>query len=340
MSIKVLIVDDSALMRKVLGNMVQEIDGLDLVEVARNGKDALRLLERMKPDIITLDVEMPVMDGLDTLKEIKEKYDIPVIMLSSRSDKEVTIQALEWGAVDFLEKPVNIQQNWELFTKDLEQRLKVHFVDRKPVMGQKRRKENQQQNDSINALKAKEIEAVVIGASTGGPKALVQVIRALPSTLSVPVFIVQHMPAGFTASFARRLNSASSVNVVEAYDGQKVEKGTVYLAPGGYHMTIYKGKIVLDERAKIHGVRPAVDYLFESASQKYRENLLGVILTGMGNDGTAGCRSVKEAGGYIMTQDKESSVVYGMPRNAAEKGYSDRIANLSEIADTVKEMVR
>lgn len=333
MSIKVLIVDDSALMRKVLGNIVQEIEGLDLIDTARNGKDALKIMERIKPDIVTLDVEMPVLNGIDTLEKIKSTYDIPVIMLSAKSNQKTTIQALELGAVDFIEKPVNIQQNWALFKDDLEKRIKAHFIEQKPIAKQALKK------STIDIQKTKAIEAIVIGASTGGPRALLSIIRTFPKNLRVPVFIVQHMPAAFTASFAKRLDTSSNVDVMEVVEGQKIEPGKVYLAPGGKHMVIENNRLLLNEELKIHGVRPAVDFLFQSAAQRYQNHLIGVILTGMGNDGVEGCRHVKEAGGYVITQDKESSIVYGMPRNAAEKGYSDRIANLTEISDMLNRMV-
>lgn len=333
MSIKVLIVDDSALMRKVLGNVVQEIDGLDLLDVARNGKDALKMMERIKPDIVTLDIEMPIMNGIDTLKEIKNKYNIPVIMLSAKSNQKTTIQALELGAVDFIEKPVNMQQNWSLFKRDLEKRIKVHFVEQKSA------NEHALKSSSIELPKKDKIDALVIGASTGGPRALLSIVRAFPKTLNVPVLIVQHMPPAFTASFSKRLDAASTVDVMEATDGQKIVAGKVYVAPGGKHMVVEGNVLHLNEESKIHGVRPAIDYLFQSAAEKYQAHIVGVILTGMGNDGVEGCRHIKEVGGYVITQDKESSVVYGMPRNAAEKGYSDQIASLTEISDMLNRMV-
>lgn len=336
-SVSVLIIDDSALMRKVLGNMVQEIDQFQLMDVARNGRDALKILERIKPDIITLDVEMPVMNGIQTLKEIKARYDIPVIMLSSQSNEEITIRALELGALDFIEKPVNIKENWDVFKKDLEQRIIVHFTESKAIE-QKKNKEDQRKTKKT--LIAKHVKAVVIGASTGGPKALLSIIRSLPKNMRIPVFIVQHMPPGFTTSFAKRLNTAALVDVAEARDREKIKNGTVYVAPGGKHMTIAGDRIQLDERPKNHGVRPAVDYLFETAAIQYREHLLGIILTGMGTDGTEGCRFLKAAGGYVVAQDKQSSVVYGMPRSVAEKGYSDDISPLLTIGEIMKEVVR
>jgi two-component system chemotaxis response regulator CheB len=330
MSIKVLVVDDSALMRKILGNMVQEIESLDLVDVARNGQDALKSIERVQPDIITLDVEMPIMNGIETLKAIKEKTTIPVIMLSARNDKETTIRCLELGAVDFLEKPINIKENWEDFKKDLEKRIKVHFINHKPI---------QEKAKTESTLDLNKAEAVVIGSSTGGPRALLTLIRSLPKKVHLPIFIVQHMPAGFTASFAKRLDTFTQAKVVEAEDDQEIKAGMVYLAPGGKHMVIENNRVRLNELPKRHSVRPAVDYLFETAAHTYKEKLVGIVLTGMGHDGVEGCKLIKQCGGQVLTQDKETSVVYGMPRNVSEKGYSDKIASLNEITDIVKEMV-
>lgn len=337
MTIKVVIIDDSALMRKVITNVLSECHGIDVVETARNGVEAMKIIEQVKPDIVTLDVEMPVMDGLETLKAIKENFSLPVIMLSSKSNEETTIQALEYGAEDFIEKPVSIAKHWTAFKKDLERRILVHF-----------KKEADDYKQSIPSIslpndlmsKKDKLKAIVIGASTGGPRALVSLIQSLPEDLSIPVFIVQHMPEGFTASFAKRLNDVSSVKVVEASHGEPIIPGTVYLAPGGKHMTLSGQHIKLDTKAKLHSVRPAVDYLFYTAVDLYDKDLLGIILTGMGQDGADGCRLIKEAGGYVITQDQASSTVYGMPRVVAERGFSDQINSLSEIGDIIKEMTR
>lgn len=335
MSIKVLVVDDSALLRKVLTNVLNDCRGIEVTDVARNGIEAMKIIEKTQPDLITLDVEMPMMNGLDTLKAIKERYQIPVIMLSSKSNEETTIQALELGAEDFIEKPVSIQENWDTFKEDLSMRIHIHFSqDKHALIAVKKSKVL---NDSLLSKKS-QLKAIVIGASTGGPKALVKAIQAISPNLSVPVFIVQHMPEGFTSSFAKRLDNAASVPVVEAMHGQKIKPGTIYLAPGAKHLTINDRILELDSRPKIHGVRPAVDYLFETAALKYGKDILGIVLTGMGSDGAPGCKVIKEHGGYVLTQDKASSIVYGMPRVVVERGLSDQTASLNEIADILREM--
>lgn len=337
MSIKVLVVDDSALLRKVLSNVLNDCKGIEVTDVARNGIEAIKIIEKAQPDLVTLDVEMPMMNGLETLKAIKEAYDIPVIMLSSKTNEETTIQALELGAEDFVEKPVSIQKHWNTFKEDLSKRIHVHFSEEKhkDITIKKQRL----LNDSLLSKK-KHLKAIVMGASTGGPKALVKAIQGISSNLSVPVFIVQHMPEGFTASFAKRLDTTASVKVVEAVHGQKIKSGTVYLAPGARHLTINGDRLELDTRPKVHGVRPAVDYLFETAAHTYGEHILAIVLTGMGSDGAPGCEVIKQHGGYILTQDKESSIVYGMPRVVVERGLSDQSASINEIADILREMTR
>lgn len=337
MKIKVIVIDDSALMRKVLSNMINESKDMEVVDVARNGEEALKVIARSKPDLVTLDVEMPVMDGIETLKALKERFSMPVIMLSSKTNEKTTIEALELGAEDFVEKPVSIKENWDAFKEDLETRILSHFPEEKLIV---KVKKNQSLLPNQLLDKKTSLKAITIGASTGGPKALVHVIQSISKDLNVPVFIVQHMPEGFTTSFAQRLDSLSSVKVVEAEDDMRIKAGTVYLAPGGKHMVIKKNKIRLNEEAKVHGVRPAVDHLFDSVAETYGGQTLGIILTGMGNDGAKGCAVIKEAGGYIISQDKHTSIVYGMPRVVFERGLSDQVCSLSEIADIIKEMTR
>lgn len=335
MTIKVLVVDDSALLRKVVSNVLNDAPGIEVSDVARNGVEALKLISRNKPDLVTLDVEMPVMNGLETLKAIKETYQLPVIMLSSRSNEETTLEALELGAEDFIEKPASISRQWDRFRDDLGERIRIHFT-RDQSEGYKVNTARVISRELVQ--KKPDLKAVVIGASTGGPKALVKVIKSVKADLPFPIFIVQHMPEGFTRSFAHRLDTACKVKVSEAAEGMKVQPGEIYLAPGGRHMTVRDGRIKLDERDKVHGVRPAVDYLFESAAETYGQDLLAIVMTGMGSDGAPGSRKVRQAGGYVLTQDKASSTVYGMPRTVAEQGLSNQTASLEEIAQILEEM--
>ncbi|MDE1548305.1 protein-glutamate methylesterase/protein-glutamine glutaminase [Jeotgalibaca caeni] len=333
MNKRILVVDDSAFMRKVLTQQISAVHGYEVAGTARSGEDALKKMELVKPDAVTLDVEMPGMGGLETLTHIKKQYDIPVFMLSSLQGKEITIQALEAGATDFIEKPSNLLENAADFQERLEAHLSI-LLDNKRVVSPYPLPIKQEK------MSMKKIKAIVIGASTGGPRALLQVIRSLPSELQIPVFITQHMPEGFTTSFAKRLDDSARIPVKEAEHGELIQPGTVYVAPGNYHMAIKGDRIYLDQTEKLNGVRPAVDVLFDSASQVYKENLLAVILTGMGKDGTKGMKSVKKLGGHTLAQDEASSVVYGMPGNAVRAGVVDRCADLVEIADILKEVAK
>ena len=335
MAIRAMVVDDSAFMRKIISDMVSEITGVEVVGIARNGKDALDLIPKLKPDIITLDVEMPILNGIETLKIIKKDHDIPVIMLSSNKNPEITIEALELGALDFIEKPLDIKENLEEIKADLEKKIKALFSNKLDQYKQEKLDYNTNNTEIIN----KKVDAVVIGASTGGPKVLVHIISRLPANIRVPIFIVQHMPEGFTKSLAERMNKESKVRVVEAKDGMPIRANTVYLAKGGYHMTLKGNLISLNTEEKLHGVRPAVDNLFFSASSQYKAKLLGVILTGMGKDGCAGMHQIKALGGLNIAQDKNSCIVFGMPGNAVSKGVVNKILSIDEISDTINRLV-
>lgn len=341
MSIKVLTVEDSTLIRLIINNTIRDMDGVELIGTAENGAVAIEKIKELKPDIVTLDVVMPVMDGLETLKILRKFTDVPVIMLSGISDRQTTIEALENGAQDFLTKPESITRNKEEFTNDLEARIKALSGTQQPAkqspkpLNKKEVKLIKRDRKSVK----KEIDAIVIGASTGGPKMLTELIKTLPEDLAIPIFIVQHMPAGFTASFAKRLDALSDVSVVEAEDGMRVEKGMVYVAPGGMHMVINRNRIQLLDTPKVHGVKPAIDPMFESAIDVYGENILAVILTGMGRDGAEGCVSVKNAGGYVIAQDEESCVVYGMPKSAVETGAVDEILSIYDIIVEINEQI-
>ncbi len=343
MSIKLLVVDDSAFMRRIISDNIEQTKGIEVIGIARNGLDALEEIPKVKPDIITLDVEMPKLNGIETLKEIKKNYDIPVIMLSSLATPDITIEALELGAEDFIEKPRDLNANLEDFRLTLEEKIKSVAEDgaagparpaRKPVRRKRRIKQVAKSNLPNN------IKAITIAASTGGPKALVSLIGNISEDCKLPIFIVQHMPKGFTTSFANRLNKESKLKVVEAEDGMTIEAGVVYLAPGDYHMELSRNRIKLDQRDKLHGVRPAADYLFESAAKKYRRNLLAIVLTGMGKDGAGGMEIVKEYGGYNIAQDKESSLIFGMPGHAIATGAVDEIMDVETIVKNINEKVK
>lgn len=329
---RLMIVDDSAFMRKIISDSLEGVKGIEVVGIGRNGLDALEKIDKLKPDIITLDIEMPKLNGLETLKEIKKKHDITVIMLSSIRKTEVTFEALELGAIDFIEKPENLNQNLSKFKEELELKLTSLTSCKSTCKSTKKR-------SSVNKSLPK-TKAVVIAASTGGPKALVYLIENLPSPIDIPIFIGQHMPKGFTLSFAQRLDNLTEARVVEAQDNMRIEKGTIYLAPGDFHLRLENGYIRLSSEDKLHGVRPAADYLFESAAKIYRESLVGIILTGMGRDGTEGMRSIKAAGGTTIAQDEATSVVFGMPGSAIENGVVDEVFSLEDISKTLNDILR
>lgn len=332
MPIKLLIVDDSAFMRRIISDIVEEIDGVEVVGIARNGLEALEKIPRLNPDIITLDIEMPKLNGIETLKKIKEHYKIPVIMLSSHTGTDVTIEALQVGALDFIEKPSDLNSNISNFKQEFEIKLKSVFGKR-PV------KNISNLSKCING-ECNNIRAVVIATSTGGPKALVSLISKLPDRIKTPIFIVQHMPKGFTTSLANRMDNESKIKVLEAEDGMLIQSNTVYLAPGDFHMTLESNRIRINDGDKLHGVRPAADYLFNTAAPIYKENLMGIILTGMGKDGTDGMSTVKKYGGYNIAQSENTCVVYGMPGSAVSKGVVDEVLDLDDISIKLNNLIR
>ena len=342
MSIRLLVVDDSAFMRRIVSDAASRIKRISVVGTARNGEDALEQIERLLPDLITMDIEMPKMDGLTALQKIKDKYPhIEVVMLSSHSKEgsQVTMEALALGALDFIEKPKD-RENLSLLSEEISEKVQAYEKAKessKPggYLPEKRRALKEKEPRALQ----KEIKAIVMGASTGGPKVLFQIVKSLPPALDIPIFIVQHMPKGFTASFAHRLDGECPLQVVEAKEGMKIRGGTVYVAPGDYHMLIQDGEIKLTQTEKVHGVRPCVDYTLQSAALKYGGDLLGIIFTGMGKDGTAGFRDLKRAGAYTLAQDEESSVVYGMPGQAIKMGVVDEVLTPEEISKEIQRVV-
>lgn len=334
MTIRLLIVDDSAFMRKIISDMASEMDDVEVVGTARDGIDALDSIERLKPDIVTLDVEMPRLNGIETLKEIKKKYSTPVIMVSSNNEASTTIEALQIGALDFIEKPGNLLSELEELKIELEKKIKsVSYC--KTVY----QKPKETKSIISSDLYKKDIKAVVIAASTGGPKALVYIISKLPKKISVPIFIVQHMAKDFITSFASRLDRESGIKVVEAKDNTIIQRNTIYISPGDYHMTVRNRRIRLNQEEKLHGVRPAADYLFESVAELYGENTLGIILTGMGRDGTRGIEKLKNTGGFSIAQSEKTCVVYGMPGSAVKRGVIHEIMDLEDISKALNKSI-
>ncbi|HWZ59792.1 MAG TPA: chemotaxis response regulator protein-glutamate methylesterase [Gemmatimonadaceae bacterium] len=341
----VLVVDDSAFMRKVIADMIAGSPEFRVVGTARNGLDALKQIHALEPDIVTLDIEMPELDGIETLGYIMSETPRPVVMLSAAGTAggtDLTIRALELGAIDFVRKPSGpVSLDLTSVRGRLFDALRaascmnmgsVSVLARPP-----------QVTDRAAARSGGASRAVVVAASTGGPRALAEVIPHLPATLDAAVLVVQHMPGGFTRSLAQRLDLMSPLRVVEASDGDPVVHNRVYLARGGHHMRVVwrdgAPTIALDDAAPIWGVRPAADPLFRSAAQLFGAAVVGVVLTGMGRDGAEGLRAIRDAGGQAVVQDQMTSTIFGMPQAALATAGADRIAGLTDIAHTVAALV-
>ncbi|MDT8716683.1 chemotaxis response regulator protein-glutamate methylesterase [Clostridium sp. 19966] len=346
--IKVMVVDDSALMRRIISEMLSNEADIEVIGTAKNGAELLEKLESEKPHVITLDVQMPIMNGIDALKELKKKgINIPVIVLSSVSERDtkLTMECLAGGAFDFIPKPsgeisLDINKVRDLLIEKIrlaynQKKLKIE-ADKIPVSVIK-----ENINTNISQKIRKNFEAIVIAASTGGPKALFTVITALPKHIGVPVFVVQHMPAGFTKAFAERVNDNSDINVVEAKDGENVVADTVYIAPGGFHMEVWDDKkIHLNQEPSMHGVRPAADKLFFSAAKVYQGSLISAVLTGMGKDGAMGTAEIKKSGGVTLAEHSSTCTIYGMPKAAFETGMVDEMLPLQDIPIQVVKLLK
>tara|TARA_B100001248_G_scaffold262700_2_gene261123 strand:+ start:12533 stop:13633 length:1101 start_codon:yes stop_codon:yes gene_type:complete len=349
--IKIFIIDDTVTYRMIFTKAIEAIPEAELAGVATGGASALVKLKNAKPDLVLLDIHMPEMNGVETLKKIKEQDPgLPVIMVSGTStrDADETIEALELGALDFIQKPQegrSSQQNIEMLTQDICSRLKVISTEfqrdvvqapkQKPTPSKK--KITHAESPSTTA-----VDLVLIGVSTGGPQALRTIIPQLPKNLSVPVLIVQHMPPGFTQSLAEHLDTSTMLSVHEAHDGETIQNGSIYIAPGDFHMIVEESDCMLiriTQTEPVQSCRPSVDVLFESVSKLKNKSILSIILTGMGRDGTEGVRLLKkQINCYSISQDKDSCVVYGMPRALEAEALSDEVTPLDEIGSRIGEI--
>ncbi|MEN6413171.1 MAG: chemotaxis response regulator protein-glutamate methylesterase [Veillonellales bacterium] len=339
--IKILIVDDSAFMRKLLSDFFTAEPDFTVVDAARNGKDAIEKVKWFKPDLITMDVEMPVLDGIKALEVIMRDVPTPVVMISSltRDGADATIRALELGAVDFVAKTAgSISSIAGIKTEIL---AKCRAAVKANVIQLKKRSPDEPavvrpMQAAPSPAMANSDQIIAIGTSTGGPRALQEIITKLPSSLPCGVVIVQHMPPGFTKSLAERLNSLSSLRVKEAENNDVIRPGVVLIAPGDYHMIVRQEgnqKVVkLNRDPSVGGHRPAVDPMLESVAKVYGQRAVGVILTGMGHDGSKGMQLIKQQRGYTIAEDQSTAVVFGMPKSAIELGVIDKVAPLSDIA--------
>ncbi|MEQ6887179.1 chemotaxis response regulator protein-glutamate methylesterase [Halomonas sp. CS7] len=332
--IKVLCVDDSALIRDLLTDIINQQPDMEVVAVAPDPLVARDLIKRHNPDVLTLDVEMPRMDGLDFLERLMRLRPMPVLMVSSltQSGSEVTLRALELGAVDFVAKPsLGIRHGMLEYATEIAEKLRAAARSRP----RQARRPNAPGPQPLKAPIVSSEKLIIIGASTGGTEAIRQVLEPLPAN-SPAILITQHMPGGFTRSFAERLDRLCQISVKEAADGERILPGHAYIAPGDAHLKLARSGANyvarLDDGPPVNRHRPSVDVLFHSAAGQAGRNAIGVLLTGMGKDGAAGLLEMRQAGAATLAQDEASCVVYGMPREAVALGAAAEVLPLEEIA--------
>lgn len=365
MAYKVLVVDDSSFFRRRVTEILTEDKNLEVIDVAVNGEEAVQKAAELKPDVITMDIEMPVLNGIDAVKQIMAKSPTAILMFSSLTHQgaKATLDALDAGALDFLPKKFNeIAKNSEDAGSLLRQRVsqlarRRGFTARRPTSPRtssiakptrsiakpttpETRKLPETKRGGVKSSSGKTYKLLAIGTSTGGPIALQKILTKLPANFPLPIIMIQHMPAAFTGAFATRLNSLCKIEVKEAIDGDKLKPGCAYLAPGGRQMIVdgtenaAKLKIIDDNSERI-AFKPSVDISFGSAAKIYSGNVLGVILTGMGSDGKEGSRMLKGKGATIWAQDEQSCVVYGMPQAVTVAGLSELSLNIDDIAPSI-----
>jgi two-component system chemotaxis response regulator CheB len=364
--LKALVVDDSVLYRKILTDILSTFSDVEVIGSAHNGKAALQKIKDLKPDLVTLDFEMPELNGIQTLREIKKiSSDVKSVMVSAHTQAgaKITMEALEEGAFDFIAKPntQNLAENKNTLRRQLQPiinvvSVKVRLKGKKvaptpitratpaPLPTPRRQVAPTPITQRMKAMMSGKVEAVGIGISTGGPNALTHVIPKLPENFKVPVLIVQHMPPLFTSALADSLNKKSRITVQEAKEGMPILPGNVYIAPGGKQMKIEKNGAQtvarITDDAPENNCKPAADYLFRSIAKLYKGNALGVIMTGMGSDGTKGLIIMKKLGSKIIAQDERTCTVFGMPMEAMRAGVVDVMAPLQKIADEIMSSVK
>jgi len=338
-TVRVLVVDDSALMRKLIPQMLAGDESIEVVGTAMDGTFCLKKIEELKPNVVTLDLEMPGMNGIDTLKEIMRREPVPVIVFSSHSIEgaSVTMKALGLGAFDFVTKPKDASAHMAETSKELiakikaaaECKLKPRVVFGIPLKPEK-----------AATPAGAPTKVVAIGVSTGGPQALEYLFTQLPADFPGAIVVVQHMPDGFTDMFARRLDELSALRVKEAQSGDLLQPGRVLICPGSRHMKVKRlpmgDVVVLTDDARVNGHRPSVDVLLRSVAEEFGTLAVGVLMTGMGDDGAEGLGAIRKEGGMTIAQSEESCVVYGMPKAAIERGYAIRAIALDVMASTLQ----
>jgi two-component system, chemotaxis family, protein-glutamate methylesterase/glutaminase len=342
--LRVLVVDDSAYVRKVVKQMLSRSPFIEVIGAARDGEEALEMVEQLNPDVVTLDLIMPKLDGIGFLQAQMERRPIPVVVVSIADESsDLALSALDLGAIDFIEKPTALatEKIFEI-SDELIEKVKAAASVQLSLLPFPKKKIVQ---PPVLKVKGKRlVDVVVIGISTGGPQALKYLIPQLPADLAVPIAIVLHMPVGYTEMYAQRLNESSNLTVLEAREGNILNPGTVLLAQAGRHLSFKRqqdGNVVthLDVRPFDTLHRPSVDVLFQSAAEVYGSRVLGIVMTGMGSDGKQGSAWIKSQGGIIYTEAAESCVVYGMPASVVESGLSDKSVLLEEMAQAIIDLM-
>ena len=347
--IKILICDDSAILRRLTKQALAAYKDIEVIGEASNGQNALDFIAVTRPDVVLLDVEMPVMDGVDALRHIRKRFgNLPVIMFSSITtgrSSEATIDALQAGANDFVAKPSSVgslQNALQGIGKDL--REKIIAITRRNVVKKgvlPSTKRNPKTADKFISAKDANVQIVGIGSSTGGPAALAKVVSRLRPNILVPIIITQHMPGAFIGPLAAKLSTVGSYEVRPATNGEPLQPGRILMAPGDFHLCLKREQnkvvTVLNDGPPVNSCRPAVDPMFESMAKCYGPYCLGVVLTGMGKDGKDGAEVIKKQGGVMFAQDEDTCVVYGMPREVVEAGYADRVLPIDQIGAEISQ---
>lgn len=356
-TISVVVIDDSAFMRKSISLMLESDPGIKVVATGRDGKEGIEKIRQFRPDIVTMDIEMPVMDGLTALGIIMKEIPLPVLMISSLTSEgaKATVDALSLGAVDFIPKELSyVSLDIAKIREELISKVKQIVQSRSLVFRLQRIKSASTQKPDSGVATAlrlanakipeKDMKAVVIGISTGGPFALLQTIPKLSSNFPVGIAIVQHMPPRFTKSMAERLNGLSGIEVREAEEGDIMSPAVALIAPGGRHMTFQKTlgtvRVRISDEPRETLYHPSADIMMKSAVEAYNAPLLGLIMTGMGKDGLEGLKEIKKKGGFVLAQDEESCVVYGMPKAAVDEGVADIVHPLDEIPSVLNKLFK
>jgi two-component system chemotaxis response regulator CheB len=355
MPVRVLVVDDSSFIRRRLTEIISNDKHLEVIGTAADGKEAIRQVEKLKPDVVTMDIEMPVMDGITAVRKIMQSHPLPILMFSSLSTEgaKATLDALDAGATDFLPKRMDdISEDRESAKRQLCARIRLIAARglKKAILAPSaaaKAKTKTAKAAPVEHPEAKphhgKYRLVVLGTSTGGPVALQQVLTGLPGSFPLPILLVQHMPANFTPAFAERLNKLCAINVKEAVDGDRLEKGWAYLAPGGQQMLLEEQRghsiIRIVDSQPEQTYRPSVDITFGSAARLFGADVLAVVMTGMGADGREGARLLKRKGSSVWTQDRETSIIYGMPAAVAEAGLADKVLALDAIGPALMDAV-